>query len=114
MQKMLIQLDEKKIIEDDEYFKEDLWKAIDKVFEERQCIKEINNDSSVTYCGNPNRDNYLADFSIAYMTLNSTKWFARYVSKWIWYDNDDDENLPFSEEDVLAKEIKRNPLFTNR
>ena len=111
MQKMLIQLDVEKIERENKYDVDKMWQTIDEIFSEGRCIKEIQSDGSVMYSGNPNSENHLADIGIAYMTLSELKWFAESVKKWIWYDNDDDESLPFAEEDVLYKERRDNPLF---
>ncbi|MGN0789655.1 MAG: hypothetical protein ACI4MY_06920, partial [Christensenellales bacterium] len=59
----------------------------------------------------PNRDNYLADFGYAFLSLREWNLFAQYCNKWIWYDNEDDENLPLADEDILLKERIDNPLF---
>ena len=67
-------------------------------------------DGAALYSGDPNSD-YFTCISLAYIRLSEQEWFAKYCSKWIWYDNDDDEDLPLSDEDILAKERKRNPLF---
>lgn len=64
----------------------------------------------VLYSGNPDYDYYTC-MGLSYLSLRKQEWFARYCSEWIMYDNDDDEDLPFADEDVLAKERKRNPLF---
>ena len=109
MMKMLIQLDEEKVLSDEKYALEDMWRIIDKQFA-GECDKEVQPDGSVLYSGNPNKD-YYTKIMLAYMSLSDKKWFAEYCIKWIWYDNDDNEELPFQNIDVLGKERKRNPLF---
>lgn len=109
MMKMLIQLDEERILREGKYDLNDMWRVIDKMFE-NGCTKSVQPNGEVLYLGDANKD-YYTRISLAYMRLSEQKWFAQYCSKWIWYDNDDDENLPFADEDVLAKERKRNPLF---
>lgn len=111
MMKMLIQLDEERIKVDDEYDLQEMWQAIDELFEDVKCIKEVQPDGSVMYSGNPNRDNLLADFGYAYLSLTDWEPFAQYCSKWICYDNEDNENLPLADEDVLAKLRQSDPLF---
>ena len=110
MIKMLIQLDEERIKADDEYDLQEMWQAIDELFEDVKCIKEVQPDGSVMYSGNPKRDNYLADFGYVYLSLKNWDFFAQYCSKWIWYENEEDE-LSFSDEDLLAKLRVKNPLF---
>ncbi|MDE6605349.1 MAG: hypothetical protein K2O31_04960 [Clostridia bacterium] len=107
MQKMLIQLDVEKIERDNKYDIKDMWKAIDEIFAKQKCVKEVNEDGSAMYLGNPNTDNYLADFGIAYITLKSSSWFLEYALKWIWYDNDEDENGSFEESDTLYRVKKK-------
>ena len=111
MMKMLIQLDEERIKADDEYDLQEMWQAIDEVFEDVKYIKEVQPDGSVMYLGNPNRDNLLADFGCAYLTLTDWEPIAKYCCKWICYDNEDNEDLPLADEDVLAKLRQRAPLF---
>lgn len=111
MMKMLIKLDEAKIRREGIYNVEKLWQIIDGYFNRYGCIKEIQEDKAVMYSGNPNSNNLMSDFTFAYIHLSEKKWFAEYCCKWIWLDNEDDENLPMQEIDVLSKERKRNPLF---
>ncbi|MDY4592173.1 MAG: hypothetical protein SO434_02040 [Eubacteriales bacterium] len=111
MMKMLIQLDEERIKADGECDSAKMWAAIDRTFARKECIKEVQPDGSVMYLGNPNRDNLLADFGYAYLSLIEWEPFAQYCSKWICYDNEFDEDSPFDEDDVLAKERIRTPLF---
>ncbi|MGN0797203.1 MAG: hypothetical protein ACI4M5_03270 [Christensenellales bacterium] len=111
MMKMLIQLDEERIKADGKYSSKKMWDFIDEVFEDKKCIKEVQSDGSVMYSGNPNRDNLMADFGYAYFSLIEWELFAKYCRKWICYDNEFDEDSPFDEDDVLAKERIRTPLF---
>lgn len=111
MMKMLIQLDEERIKADGKYSSKKMWDFIDEVFEDKKCIKEVQPDGSVMYSGNPNSNSLLADFCYAHWTFVKWNLFAKYCSKWIWYDNEFDEDSPFDEDDVLAKERIRTPLF---
>ncbi len=109
MMKMLIQLDEEKVLSDGKYALEDMWRIIDKQFA-GECDKEVQPDGSVLYSGNPNKD-YFTRINLAAMYLKSRKWFAEYCIKWIWYDNDYNESMPFDEIDVLSRQREKNPLF---
>ena len=102
MQKMLIQLDVEKIEREDKYDINKMWELIDEVFAERQCTKEVNADGSVMYTGTSKDDNYFGNFSSAYIILRQKRWFFENVKDWHWYDNDDDETLPFQDMDCLA------------
>ena len=112
MMNMLIKLDEERVKKDGKYDLAELWKDIDALFESG-CTKQVQPDGSVMYLGDTAKD-YFTCISIAYIKLCASEWFARYCSRWIWYYNDDDENLPFADEDVLAKERRRNPLFAGK
>ena len=107
--KMLIKLDEDRILRDREYDLIDIWHLIDKQFA-NECRKEIMHDGSVLYSGILNMD-YYTRINLACIALKRYSWFARYCIKWIWYDNDDNEELPFQEIDILARQRKINPLF---
>ena len=111
MMKMLIRLDERKIETDGIYDLADMWRLVDSKFE-KACTKEVQADGSRLYSGKSDKDYYTC-ISLAYMVLSEQDWFAQYCIKWIWYDNDDDESLPLGDEDVLAKERIRNPIFAN-
>lgn len=109
MMKMLIKLDEDKIRADGKYDVVAVWKWIDKRFE-NACTKEIQSDGAVLYSGDPQRDYYTC-IGLAYLALREQKWFASYCRQWIWYDNDDDEELPYQDMNVLLREKHDNPLF---
>ncbi len=109
MMKMLIQIDEEKVLTDRKYNLEKMWNAIDKMFS-RDCIKEKQLDGSILYSGHPQRD-YYTRINLAVMSLQQQRWFAKYCIQWIWYDNDDDETLPFQNIDVLSRLRKECPLF---
>ena len=109
MMKMLIQLDEEKVLSDEKYALEDMWRVIDKQFA-GECDKEVQPDGSVLYSGNPNKD-YFTRIGVAYVYLKRKKWFAEYCKRWIWYDNDYNESMPFDEIDVLSRQREKNPLF---
>ncbi len=109
MMKMEIKLDEDRVKRDGRFDIAELWQAIDKEFA-NACTKEVQPDGSVMYVGIPNKD-YYSDINVAATVYKNTEWFAQYCVKWIWYDNDDDESLPFQDIDVLASQRAKNPLF---
>ncbi len=53
MMKMLIQLDEERVVKDGKYKLEDMWRVIDAKFDKHDCVKEIQPDGSMLYTGNP-------------------------------------------------------------
>lgn len=76
MMKMLIRLDEEKILKDGIYDLEGMWKLIDERFVEQMCIKEVQTDDSVVYKGNPKRKDNFSAFGILCRFFNNTKWFV--------------------------------------
>ena len=109
MLKMLIQIDEERLVKDDRYDLDNYWESIDFRFKDN-CTKEVLPDGSVLYSGIEGA-NYFADIGGAYINLNRKQWFADYVTKWIWYDNDGMEDKPLYPIDIIARERKDNPLF---
>lgn len=109
MMKMLIKLDELKVKTDGEYDLADMWRIIDAKFE-KACTKEVQSDGSRMYAGIASQD-YYTKINVATMVLKKQPWFAKYCTKWVWYDNDSDESLPFQNIDVLSQCRGNNPLF---
>ena len=109
MMKMLIKLDEERVLSDRKYDLADMWRIVDEQFA-GACTKQVLADGAVLYSGKADKD-YFSCLSIAQIRLSDKEWFARYCSKWIWYDNDDNEDLPFQDINVLARERERNPIF---
>ena len=109
MMKMLIKLDEERVLSDRKYDLADMCRIVDEQFAS-VCTKQVLADGAALYSGIADKD-YFSCFGIAYIKLSKREWFARYCSKWIMYDNDDDETLPFADDDILAKQRKNNPIF---
>lgn len=109
MMKMLIKLNEDKVKQDNIYNIDTMWKVIDNQFKEA-CTKEKQEDGAVIYSSIADKD-YFTCIGVAYIRLRHQEWFAKYCTKWIWYDNDSDETLPFQEINVLAEEQEDNDLF---
>ena len=110
MMKMLIKLDEERVLRDGKYDLADMWRKIDEQFAKYNCIKEVQPGGGVLYSGNPDYDYYTC-MGLSYLSLRKQQWFARYCSEWIMYDNDDDEELPLQDIDLLTKERGKDPLF---
>lgn len=111
MMKMEIALDEERILRDGVYDLKKIWNKIDEKFLSA-CTRERLPDGSVIYSGEPNKDYYTA-IMLAAAVLKKQSWFARYCTKWIWYDNDDNEGLPFQEIDILSRQRLKNSLFAS-
>ena len=110
MMKMLIQLDEERVVKDGKYKLEDMWRVIDAKFDKYDCVKEIQPDGSILYTGNPEKDYYTC-MALANITLKKQKWFGKYCKKWIMLDNEDDETLPLQNIDILARQRQTNPYL---
>lgn len=110
MMKMLIQLDEERVVKDGKYKLEDMWRVIDAKFDKYDRVKEIQPDGSMLYTGNPEKDYYTC-MALANITLKKQKWFGKYCKKWVMLDNEDDETLPLQNIDILARQRQTNPLF---
>ncbi len=111
MMKMLIKLDEERVLRDGKYDLADMWRKIDEQFEKYNCIKEVQPDGGVLYSGNPDYD-YYTYMGLSYLSLRKQRWFALYCNEWIMFSNEDDESLPLSDENLLVKERLENPLFS--
>lgn len=76
MMKMLISLDEEKILNDGIYDLEYMWRLIDERFAEQKCVKEVQADDSVIYKGNPQRRDNFSAFGVLCKFLNNENWFV--------------------------------------
>ena len=101
MMKMLIELNNE-LIENDGYSIEKMWSEIDAIFAKADCTKNIIDNKTVMYEGNPNKGSLMRDMYIIYSDLSDSEWFEKYASKWTVYENEDDESLSFQETDGLA------------
>ena len=106
MHKMLIKLNEDKIIKAGLNPK-DFLTEIDNIFEKTggHFSKEILEDGSIVYSGNPTYPNYVGYFGVAYTKLCSNKCFLICAEKWIWLDDDYAPGI-YNEEDCLEDAIK--------
>lgn len=100
MMQMLIKLDEERVKADGKYDLADMWRKIDERFE-ACCVKEVLQDGSAMYTGDDDKD-YFTDMAAAYILFSESEWFTKYCTKWMWYSNDDDEDLPMSGINVLT------------
>lgn len=98
MLKLEIKLDDEKIVEERQYRLEDIYMAIDRVFEQYHLTKKIQPDGTIVFYGNGKTEDY-GSFGRLITTLKDKDWFINYVTKWMWYNSDDDND--FSTEDVL-------------
>lgn len=81
MMKMLIELDENKIMSDGKYDLDKINSYLSKAFAKRNMQKEASNwytNGTFTNCGS------------LILTLSQKDWFIENVKQWLWYDEDDD------------------------
>lgn len=81
MMKMLIELDENKIMSDGKYDLDKINSYLSKAFAKRNMQKESSNwytNGNFTNCGS------------LILTLSQKDWFIENVKQWLWYDEDDD------------------------
>lgn len=109
MLKMLIKIDEERLVKDDRYDLDDYWESIDFRFKDN-CTKVVLPDGSVLYSGIEGAD-YFNEISAAYIVLSRKEWFAQYVTKWIWYENLSIKGQPLSSINLLEKQRAQNPIF---
>ncbi len=110
MMKMQIGIDEERVRKDGLYDLADMWRLIGKTFLEYGCTAERQGDGSMLYSGTATNDYYTA-INLAVYFLEIQPWFAQYCTKWIWYDNDDNEELSFQEINLLVRRQQDNLLF---
>lgn len=111
MKMMMIGLDEERI-DADGYEPKSLWDWVDEVFALRKWTKEPQPDGTVLYVGDTAKEDNFDDAFYIQHILSCDENFGKYCSKWIGFDNDDDESLPFTDSDVLAATRESgNPLF---
>lgn len=101
MLKLVIKLDEGKILADERYKVESIYQALEKVFLNYNLKKTQEPDGTICFVGNGNPKDYGA-FGCIITSLKEKAWFMDYVTKWVWYNSDDGENEDdFAVEDVL-------------
>ena len=101
MMKMLIELNSE-LIENDGYSIEKMWSEIDAIFAKADCTKNIIDNKTVMYKGNPNKSSLMGDMYIVCSYLFDLSWFETYTKKFTVYENEDDDSLPLEETDGLA------------
>ncbi len=102
MIKMIIQMDNQKIIENSDYSVEQIYNALDKIFKQKGIDKRIMNVGIIEYIGSGKMTDF-ANFGKIMLGLKNQEWFMNNAKKWIYCNNDDSENPDvYEEEDLLA------------
>ena len=101
MLKVEIKLNESLVKQEAKYQLQNIYKTLDKMFNEFNLRKSILTDGTICYRGTGNRNDYGA-FGLIITTLKTKEWFVPYLEKWLWYNSDDgvDEN-DYAIEDIL-------------
>lgn len=99
MDKMVVELDERKIISDGIYRLDSVWNNIDLAFDREGFTKTgkgIYEQGDFTKCARMQ------------LHLSNTPWFLRYVKTWLWYEDEDlyspDDVYEFYKEKGLIKD----------
>lgn len=107
MLKLEIKLNDEKILTENIYQLEGIYRAIEKVFEDNQLLKKMDSDGTMTFYGTGSRKDYAA-FGRIITWLKKEKWFMDNVTKWVWYNSDNgNSDEDFSIEDVLYHYTKK-------
>ena len=92
MMKVEIVLDEDKIKAEGEYEVDEIKRCVCVPFEEKGLRRLETGDRTIVFC-DKNRDNDYAWLWRANLILVDEDWFVRYVKKWIWEDEDGQEDV---------------------
>ena len=92
MMKMEIVLDEDKIRAEGEYEVELIKYNVCRPFDEKKLCKVETFDDSIVYC-DADREEDFTSFLGLMLSFAETKWFVRYVKKWMWYRDGNREDI---------------------
>ena len=100
MIKMIIKMNEDKIITSGEYTLEQVYSALDRIFSQRGMDK-IESDLGIEYVGHEKPTDF-AYFGKIMLGLKNQGWFMDNADKWIYCNSDDsDDPNDYSEENLL-------------
>lgn len=98
----IIGLDEEKIYADG-YEPQSLWSWVDSVFSHVKWTKEPQPDGTVLYSSVGNSETLFADGYYIFNALTEDTNFGKYCNKWLDFNNDNNETIPFEKTDMIAK-----------
>ena len=98
--KMIIRIDENKVVKEEKWKLDDIYKTIDFVFEglKLRCAKD---KSNLLTCYGRKDEKDFARFGKVVNILKREDWFLENLSEWKLYENDDTEGL--SVEDLMSR-----------
>ena len=80
---------------------------LDRGFSKYGLLKEVLSDGTICYKGNNKKNDY-ATFGMLIYSLHNKDWFIPYLSKWLWYNSDGNENPnDYNIEDLLYHYTKK-------
>ena len=102
MMKVTIEMDEKKILKDDEYDPDSIYECVRQHFYPYNNLREIPQKKAnrIVFEDSGTEDDFGCLWA-ANMELLEEDWFAKYVKLWKWHDDED------GEEDILSQALKR-------
>lgn len=107
MLKLEIKMDENKILDEQKYKVESIYRTLEQAFSRYKLKSMQEPDGTLWFMGNGNPKDYGA-FGCIITSLKDKAWFMDYVTKWVWYNSDDGENEDdFAVEDVLYHYTKK-------
>ena len=101
MMQVKIVMDEKKIIQDNEYEAESIYECVRQHFYSYNNLREVPQKKTnvIMFEDSGTEDDFGCLWAVN-MELLDEDWFAKYVKLWKWYDED-------GEEDILSQAMKR-------
>ncbi len=102
MIKMIIQMNDQKIIEKGDYSLKQVYETLDRIFLQKGIEKKETAIGIIEYLGR-GRSSDFANFGKIMLGLKDQEWFMNNVKEWIYCNSDDSENPDiFDEEDLLV------------
>ena len=107
MLKMVIRLDENKIIIENKYKLEGIYSTIDNAFVQMGFLRQMSEADMLVYCDNGSARDY-GRFGKIVKTLKKQTWFIENVAEWNLYESDSlDNSDDYTVEDLLAHYRKK-------
>lgn len=107
MLKMVIRIDENKVITEKKYRLEGIYSTIDEGFMQMGFFRQVSEKNALVYCDNGNASDF-ASFGIIVNTLKRETWFLENITEWSLYESEDSDNPDdFSVEDLLEHYRKK-------
>ncbi len=101
MIKMVIEMDEDKILADKKLTLEQIYTALDRIFSKRGMEKKIT-ERGIEYLGHENSTDF-AYFGKIMLGLKEQAWFVNNAKTWLFCNSDESDNPnDFNEEDLLV------------